>query len=202
MYAWFIVCLLGLFAIVPLHFWSVEHRKLQKQYGKARGIRVGDALGLISGWGFFLFWVGLWVSPQPRFAVPILQSYVVEFPVLGFSCTLFHLSIAIPLLLLGSWLGIAGVRETSLRVAETHRPTKIVTGGVYSIVRHPQYLGALVAHVGMSLLFSAVFSLAATPVMIVIVFAISKKEEAELLREFGAEYDVYREKVPMLVPRP
>lgn len=201
MYVWFTVCLLGEFAIVPLHFMSVEHRKLQKQHGKERGIRVGDALGLISGWGLFLFWLGLWVSPQPRFAVPILPTRLVELPVLGFSCTLFHLAVSIPLLLLGSWFGIGGVRETSVRVAETHRPTKVITGGVYSVVRHPQYFGALVAHIGMSFLFSALFSLIVTPVMIAIVFVISKKEEAELIREFGEKYQDYQEKVPMLIPR-
>jgi protein-S-isoprenylcysteine O-methyltransferase Ste14 len=33
------------------------------------------------------------------------------------------------------------VKEVTLKVAETHRTEKIVTRGVYSIVRHPQYLG-------------------------------------------------------------
>jgi len=41
----------------------------------------------------------------------------------------------------GAWFGIKGVTETTLKVAETHRPDRIVTTGVYSIVRHPQYLG-------------------------------------------------------------
>ncbi|MCW4055238.1 MAG: isoprenylcysteine carboxylmethyltransferase family protein [Candidatus Bathyarchaeota archaeon] len=201
MYVWFTVCLLGLFAIVPLHFMSVEHRTLQKQHGKERGIRVGEALGLISGWGLFLFWIGLWVSPQPRFSIPLLQTSMIEVPFLGLSCTLLHLAVSIPLLLLGSWFGIGGVRDTSLRVAETHRPDKIVTEGVYSVVRHPQYLGGLLAHVAMSFLLSARFSLIATPVVIGIVFVISKKEEAELIREFGEKYQDYQEKVPMLIPR-
>jgi len=37
--------------------------------------------------------------------------------------------------------------------------------------------------------------------MIVLIFLISWKEEKELIREFGKEYEDYREKVPMLMPK-
>jgi protein-S-isoprenylcysteine O-methyltransferase Ste14 len=47
----------------------------------------------------------------------------------------------VPLFLIGAYYGIAGVKGTSLKVAETHRTNKIITSGVYSAVRHPQYLG-------------------------------------------------------------
>jgi len=92
-------------------------------------------------------------------------------------------------------------RETTLKVAETHRTEKIVTRGVYSIIRHPQYLGGLLSHVGISFLLSAWYSLLSTPWMVVLIFLISKKEEEELIREFGKEYENYMEKVPMWTPR-
>ena len=107
----------------------------------------------------------------------------------------------VPFFLVGAWLGIEGVRETTLKVAETHRAEKVVTSGVYSIVRHPQYLGGLLAHVGISFLFSAWFSLLATPLMVLLVFLISRKEEIELEKEFGKEYLNYKENVPMFVPK-
>jgi len=88
-----------------------------------------------------------------------------------------------------------------LKVAETHRTEKIVTTGVYSIVRHPQYLGGLLAHLGISLLLSALYSLLFTSLMLVLIYLISKKEEQELIREFGKEYERYKKKVPMLIPR-
>ena len=37
--------------------------------------------------------------------------------------------------------------------------------------------------------------------MIVLVYVISKKEEEELIKEFGKEYENYKKKVPMLIPR-
>ena len=201
MYIWFFICALGAIATIPLHFLSVEHLKLQERYGKEKGTKTGEILGLISGWGFFFFWIGIWVSPQPRFSTPILQNLSVLISVVDFSIPLFHLIISMLFLIPGAWFAIKGVRETTLKAAETHRSERIVTRGVYSIVRHPQYLGGLLAHVGISLLLSAWYSLLFTPLMVVLIFLISKKEEEELIKEFGKEYENYKKKVPMLIPK-
>ena len=114
---------------------------------------------------------------------------------------MLHLIISVPFLISGAWIAIKGVEGVTLKVAETHRTEKIVTKGVYSIVRHPQYLGGLLAHVGISSLLSAWYSLLSTPLMSVLIFLISKKEEEELIREFGKEYEDYKKKVPMLIPK-
>jgi len=201
MYIWFFICVLAVIAAIPLHFWSVEHLRLQERYGKEKGIRIGKIYGLISGWGFFFFWIGIWVSPQPRFTIHLLQNLSVVVPVANFSIPLLHLLICAPFLIPGAWLGINGVKEVTVKVAETHRTEKIVTTGVYSIVRHPQHLGALLAHVGISFLLSAGYSLLFTPLMVVLIYLISRKEEKELIREFGKEYEEYKEKAPMLIPK-
>ena len=198
---WFFICVLGAVAVVPIHFLSVEHLKLQVRYGKKQGAKIGEVLGLISGWFFFLFWIGIWVSPQPRFAVPLFQNLTVLIPIFGFSIPLLNLTISIPNIILGAWFGIKGVKQTTLKVAETHRTEKIVTSGAYSVVRHPQYLGGLLAHVGVTFLLSAWYSLIATLLMVVLVFLLSRKEEEELIREFDKEYKDYQKKVPMLIPR-
>lgn len=201
MYILFFVCILGVISTTPLHFLSVEHLKLREKYGKKKGTRIGEILGLVSGWGFFLFWMGIWASPQPRFTVPVLQNVSISLPFIDFSVPLLHLVICILFLIPGALLAINGVKKTTLRVAETHRTERIVTEGVYSVVRHPQYLGGLLAHVGISFLLSVWYSLLFTPLMVVLVFLISRKEEEELVREFGKEYEDYKEKVPMLTPR-
>lgn len=201
MYIWFFICILGAIAAIPLHFLSVEHLKLQEKYGTEKGTKIGEIYGLISGWGFFFFWVGIWFSPQPRFTVQILQNLSVLVPAINFSIPLLHLIICTPLLIPGAWLAINGVKEVTLRVAETHKADKIVITGVYSIVRHPQHLGALLAHVGISFLLSAWYSLLFTPLMVVLIYLISRKEEDELIREFGKEYEDYKKMVPMLIPK-
>ena len=201
MYIWLFICVLGTIAMVPLHFLSVEHLKLQERYGKEKGKKIGEICGLISGWGFFIFWMGVWISPQARFTILIFENLRYFVPVINFSIPLFHLLICVPFLIPGAWLAITAVKETSLKTAETHRTEKIVTTGVYSIVRHPQYLGGLLAHVGISFLFSAWYSLLSIFLMVVLVYIVSRKEEEELIREFGKEYEDYKEKVPMLLPR-
>jgi protein-S-isoprenylcysteine O-methyltransferase Ste14 len=201
MYTWFFIFVLGFIATVPLHFLSVEHLKLQKRYGRKKGNKIGEIYGLISGWGFFLFWIGIWFSPQPRFTIPIFQNLAGLVPFINFSIPSLHMIICTPFLIPGALLAIKGVKETTLKVAETHRTEAIVTAGVYSIIRHPQYLGALLAHAGISFLLSAWYSLLLTPLTVVLIYLISKKEEEELIREFGKEYEDYKKKVPMLIPR-
>ena len=101
----------------------------------------------------------------------------------------------------GAWIAIKGVKEVTLKVAGTHSPDKITATDVYSIVRHPQHLGALLAHIGISVLFSAGYSLLFTPLMVVLIYLISRKEEEELIKEFGKEYEDYKKKVGMFLPK-
>jgi len=187
--------------MVPLHFKSLEHEKLQKKYGQKKGIKIGEIYGLISGWGFFGFWIGVWISPQPKFTLPFLTEYTVNLSFLNLQIPLVHMAISFPFLLMGCWLGVQGVKMMSLRVSETHRTERIVTEGVYSIIRHPQYLGGLLSHVGIAFLLSSLYSLIVTPLLTFLIYLIARKEEEELLREFGEEYLNYKRKVPMLIPK-
>ncbi len=148
----------------------------------------------------FIFWVGLWVSPQPIFIIPIFSNSIIS--IAGLSIPILHLIISLPLIVVGAWFGIEGVKETGMELAETHRsPKKILNTGIYSTVRHPQYFGWILAHLGISILLSVWYSILFTPVLIALIYLISKKEEDELIKEFGKEYEAYQKKVPMLIPR-
>jgi len=196
----FFVCVIYIFATVPLHFISVEHTKLQKKYGKKKGTKIGRIYGTISGTMEFIVLVGLWVSPQPTFVIPIFSNLAIS--IVNLSIPILHLIISLPLTAVGAWFGIEGLRTTGMEVAETHcLPKKIVTTGPYSIVRHPQYFGWILAHVGISVLLSVWYSMLFTPLLLLLIYLISRKEEEELTREFGREYKDYQKKVPMLIPR-
>ena len=197
----FLFFILGIIVVVPIHFLSVEHIRIEQKYGKNKGRKIGNTLSLISGWGFFAFWAGIWFSPQPRFTTPLLTNWMIAISSLNFSIPIVHLAVFVFFFPISVWLGIAGVKETTLKVAETHRAEKIITSGVYSTVRHPQYLAGMLAHIGISFLCSAWLSLFSTPLMILLVFLISKKEETELTMEFGNEYSSYKKRVPMLIPK-
>ena len=201
MYPWFVFSILGMCFMVPLHFLSVEHLKFQKKYGRDKGIKITGILGLISGWGFFIFWFGIWISPQPRLIIPFIQNPLIIIPIINYSIPFFYLLISIPFIIIGAWFGIVSVKETSIKVSETHRTEKIVSTRIYSIIRHPQYFGGLLAHIGISFLFSSSFSLVLTPLVILLNFLVAWKEEKELLKEFGETYKNYKERVPMFVPK-
>jgi protein-S-isoprenylcysteine O-methyltransferase Ste14 len=197
----FWISLLGELIILPIYFLSLEHTKLQKKYGLEKGNKIGDILGMISGWGYFLFLFGIWLSPQPRFIIPILKDFEILVPQIDFSIPLIHIAIFIPIIFVVLWFALYGVKEVGLKVAETHRAENVVTTGVYSLVRHPQYLGALLAHLAISILLSALYSFLLTPFMIVYLYLIAWKEEKELIKEFGKEYEDYKVRVPMLIPK-
>ncbi len=184
MYVWFWIFIVLIFLAILLHFISVEHTKFKKKYGKEKGIRVGKIYGTISGTMQFLVIIGLWVSPQPSFVI-----------------SLFLTLISVLLVLIGSWISIEGVITLGLKAAETHYAEKLVTIGIYSKVRHPMYLGWIITHIGMCFIFSALYALLFTPFLLILLYIISKKEEQELIREFGNVYKNYQKKVPMLIPK-
>jgi protein-S-isoprenylcysteine O-methyltransferase Ste14 len=191
---WFLLSVIGLVAVVPIHFLSVEHTRLDSRFGKERGFKIGAALGMISGWGFFLFLFGLWISPQDMFSLQFTGISLLGIPLL-------HLLLACCFLVPGAYLGIKGVTEMGLKAAETHRVERVISAGVYSRVRHPQYLGAILSHVGASFLFSALYSLLVTPLVVLVNWILCWKEERELVNEFGEDYVQYKKLVPMFIPR-
>jgi protein-S-isoprenylcysteine O-methyltransferase Ste14 len=201
MYIFFFISLFGFIATLPLYFLSLEHLKLREKYGESKGKKTGDVYGVILGWGFFIFWFGVWFSPQTRFTTPYTSG--VHYPPASSQHNHPTNSFGhfVPFFAVGAWFGIKGVTETTLKVAETHRSMKIVTTGVYSVVRHPQYFGGLLAHIGFSFLCSGLYCLLSTPLIVSVVYLISRKEEVELTKELGQQYLNYKKKTPMLVPR-
>jgi protein-S-isoprenylcysteine O-methyltransferase Ste14 len=177
---------------------------LNERYGPERGRKIGSLLGMVSGWGIFIFLIGLWISPQPSFVVPFIQDIILVIPIFGLfvlRIPILHFVIAIIILIPGAWLGIKGVTEIGLEESETHRPKRVITTGLYSRMRHPQYTGAILSHIGITFLLSSFYSLLATPLVILVNYVLCWKEEMELVREFGEDYINYQKSVPMFIPR-
>jgi protein-S-isoprenylcysteine O-methyltransferase Ste14 len=76
----------------------------------------------------------------------------------------------------------------------------LVTGGIYSVVRHPSYLGLLAGSFGWALAFRSGFGLLLAALMIVPVVGRIRSEEALLRVQFGSEYEAYRARTARLVP--
>ena len=78
---------------------------------------------------------------------------------------------------------------------------EIVTKGIYSYVRHPQYLGFLLLTFGMNLEWMTFFTVLLWPVIAVLYYRLAKTEEKYSEELFGEEYRKYKRTVPMFVPR-
>ena len=152
----------------------------------------------LSGWLMYAFWMGMWFSPQPRICFTLGEcgvSLIVPMKVSPLS-----IALGTPFFLVGAVLGLLGLKELSFRVASHEEPKEVVTSGVYSLVRHPQYLGGLLAHVGISLILSALYSLLATPAVFIALYVMARAEEKYLLEKFGSQYRRYMEKVSGFLP--
>jgi protein-S-isoprenylcysteine O-methyltransferase Ste14 len=77
---------------------------------------------------------------------------------------------------------------------------RLVTGGIYGVIRHPSYLGLLVNALGWGLAFRAGVGVFIALLMLIVVLARIEAEERLLHQTFGAEYDAYRARTWRLFP--
>ena len=77
---------------------------------------------------------------------------------------------------------------------------RLVTTGIYHVIRHPSYLGLLVNALGWGLAFRAGIGVLIAALMVPVVLGRIRAEEALLAAQFGAEYDAYRRRTARLVP--
>lgn len=150
-------------------------------------------LGLaLQGMAFGFVWA---VRRQPLFS-PVIGGQFILNLVLSISAVLIAA--------FSVWMAVAAINELgkqwslTARLVEGH---KLVTSGVYRIVRHPIYM----AMMGMLLATALVFSHWVVIVVALPVFLIGTKirtnSEERLLRDaFGPEYEEWAARVPGLIP--
>lgn len=99
------------------------------------------------------------------------------------------------------WFAILTLGKYFTAVIMTQENQPLIQHGPYRLVRHPSYTGVLVIMGGMGILIGNWFSVLA----ILLCFGIGllyriEKEEQELLRAFGSEYEQYRKHTKRLLP--
>ena len=76
----------------------------------------------------------------------------------------------------------------------------IVTKGIYSVVRHPQYLSYMLLAAGFACLRQSLIIVLCAFLAILFFYLQAKQEEQQLLRVFGEEYRSYMKRVPGFIP--
>ncbi len=77
---------------------------------------------------------------------------------------------------------------------------KLVTDGIYASIRHPQYTGFMLMTLGLLVHWATIPLLVMWPLLVVQYYRLAKREEAEMIEEFGDEYREYMERTPRFFP--
>lgn len=100
------------------------------------------------------------------------------------------------------FIGVGMFAHGWREVYRARKENRLVTGGLYRFVRHPQYTGLFVALFGEGVVhWPTLFSLGIFPLIVIAYYFLARKEERDMVRHFGDEYRDYMRRVPMFIPR-
>lgn len=105
-----------------------------------------------------------------------------------------------PGVILGAWMTLVGMGLVLVGWKQIHRASGLVTEGLYARMRHPQYTGLFLIIVGWNLHWATLLTLLMSPILLVTYYYLARKEEAELLQEFGPAYAAYCQHTNRFLP--
>ena len=136
---------------------------------------------------YILSWVAGYQNPLTH------ESGHLFYPELGMLSPLHFLSIL--MIGVGMLLIVKGWSKVY------HAKDALVADGVYSYIRHPQYLGIFLMTSGFLLQWITIPTVLMFPILILLYYRLAKKEEKEMEGLFGDEYRRYKSTVPMFLPK-
>jgi len=157
-----------------------DHPNLTGEY------RWGDAGQLV----LFVLFLGIWITDSfvfhySTFLQEVIPKYV-SIPVAG-------------MVLVAGWLLARGGMKAVFGT-DREKPVVIRTG-VFGIVRHPIYTGALLFYLGAVCFTLSIASACFWLINLLFYILISRYEERILTEAFSAEYTSYKKKTGMLFPK-
>ena len=84
---------------------------------------------------------------------------------------------------------------------EAQRMHMLATAGPYARLRHPQYIGFVLIMTGFLVQWPTIVTLAMYPVLVFMYARLARREEAEMLEQFGDAYRQYKDRVPAFFPK-
>jgi len=108
---------------------------------------------------------------------------------------------------IGHWPATAGTAVSFLGLAlvafgwhRIHRAEGLVTGGLYRVMRHPQYTGILLFTLGWIVHWPSLITLLLWPVLGAAYVWLARQEEKQARAEFGDEYTAYAARTKRFIP--
>lgn len=145
---------------------------------------------------FYAFWLGglniqAFFPNFGRAYFPPLVSWDLNIPGAGF--------------LFGSWVlfvvSLVHMKEAWRVGIDMEKANRLITGGVYSFIRHPIYTSVKMALLGSVALFPNAYFLSITVMGFLATTLIALQEEEFLRNKFGAAFEVYEKKTGRFLPK-
>ena len=84
---------------------------------------------------------------------------------------------------------------------EAQRTRQLATTGPDAYVRHPQYAGFILIMLGFLFQWPTLLTLVMFPILVMMYVRLARREEREVLKEFGEVYARYAALTPAFFPR-
>lgn len=81
-----------------------------------------------------------------------------------------------------------------------HSKNKLVTTGIYSKIRHPQYSGIMLIAIGFLIQWPTLVTIIIFPFLIIMYYKLAKKEEKNAEEKYKSVYLRYKQRVPGFIP--
>jgi len=125
-----------------------------------------------------------------------------------FGTSYYLTALGLLLLSVSTWLGVVWFRRMSLltimglpELAPDRHPQRLITTGVYAIIRHPRYVQLYLGLWGSALIANYLVLYLVVALWLPGIYVIVRLEEKELRDHFGLAYDEYSRRVPRFLPR-
>jgi protein-S-isoprenylcysteine O-methyltransferase Ste14 len=76
----------------------------------------------------------------------------------------------------------------------------VATKGLYTIIRHPQYIGLGLAALGLAIIWPRFLTLVLFAIMLLLYYLLAKDEERRMISRFGKSYRAYMKRTGMFLP--
>ena len=100
----------------------------------------------------------------------------------------------------GVWMTLTGMLLVFFGWTKIHKSRGPVTGGIYKYIRHPQYSGIFLIITGWMFRWINPTILIMYPILLILYYKLARREERQVLEEYGDEYLKYKESTPMFFP--
>jgi protein-S-isoprenylcysteine O-methyltransferase Ste14 len=178
--------------IIIWSIWFISEILLNRLFRSGRGDKIGQDRGTIR-----IIWITIGIANSlgiiSAIFIRILISRFEIVPYIGLVLIIFGM-----ILRFISILSLGKLFTVDVTIRNNH---KIKKTGVYSIIRHPSYLGSILSFIGFGISLNNWISLLIISIMVTIAMLNRIKVEERILTEqFGNEYLDYMKKTYCLFP--